>query len=126
MSFLSNTHARICFIQYVFAFFSGYYSLELFVYHIQTISYQINELLLLELMEKFIHEYKNVLDIVNQLRTTSLDATSRALICAGITELRCGSPHKLIIKEYLKLGDIFEVNSGLINGILAQYISIKQ
>lgn len=57
-----------------------------------------------------------LIEIYNN-RQDNIDLIIYAILVAATAEMFCNDG-KLVISEYLKIGDIFEVNSAFLNGVL--------
>jgi transcription termination factor NusB len=125
--FILKRASRVIFVQYLFSqmFFST--DLKTIIDSVldNDNEYKYDEIFL----NKLIKIYNNYNSVINDLfmkynkRNDNIDQLVLAVLIAGITELFLNEP-KIVISEYLKIGDMLHINSSFINGILDK-ISIE-
>ncbi len=111
--------SRRIFIEYIFSQLFGEEDMETVVncLKVDEPKLEYNEKYLIKLIDTFHKNKENSENLITEFIIKELDNMKYVIIMAGISEFHLNDP-ALVISEYLKISDFFELQSPFIHGIL--------
>ena len=111
--------SRIIFVQYIFSQLFHNEDLDsiIDILKIENEDLKYNDKFLRALKDTFTEKIDESESLIEMFVTRDLDNLKYSIIIAAVTEFSLND-HALVISEYLKISDIFEIKPGFINGVL--------